>query len=430
MDFQIPDIDSLLKSPPRGEEDIEENQDSPLSGPYEAIAKKTAGALHRIRATLAKAKVNKNNRKGVLDPTISLIAALNEQAAEIATLKAKVSLLETETSKVTDLKAQMAYLKAENEKLKQEDTTKSTEIASLTEQNVLLKAENTMLAQRIAQPTPSSNGHQQEDKKKMTFANALKKQLPKINKKKKFVSLVYPKDDNTSSEETKSTLYSSIAPSKLNIGVKNVKKVQNGGVAVERSSEEQLKKIMNEINSNPTLQGKMEARTPVKKNPKVIVYDVEDSMSKEIFLETFCFQNKVDREKIEAAFNLKSKSQGKCHWVLQTDPTSFRQIMRSKKVFLEWARLSVREFLRPTKCYKCNRFGHISTKCPNQEACPRCGEEGHKRDDCSNDAKCINCSEAAQKFGRNIPSNHETSSQDCESYYRELKALRERTNYA
>ncbi|GBN35901.1 hypothetical protein AVEN_131884-1 [Araneus ventricosus] len=164
----------------------------------------------------------------------------------------------------------------------------------------------------------------------MTFANVLKSQLPKINKKKKFVSLVYPKDENTSSEETKSTLFSSIAPSKLNIGVKNVKKVQNGGVAVECNTEEQLEKIIKEINSNPSLQGKVETRSPVRRDPRIIIYDVDDSISKENFMQTFCQQNNVDNSKISGIFNLKSKTKDKVHWVLQTDPKVFKVLMRRK----------------------------------------------------------------------------------------------------
>ncbi|GBN91930.1 hypothetical protein AVEN_235980-1 [Araneus ventricosus] len=379
MDLTIPDIDALLKSPQREEEDSEIGQINANPGPYEQVAKKTAGALHRIRASLAKAKVKKNNRKGVLEPTISLIAALNEQAAEIGRLQAKVSHLEAAANNITDLKAQVAYHRVENEKLKNDDISKAAEIASLTEQNILLKAENTMLAQKIAQAAASPALPPPAEPKRRTFANVLKSQLPKISNKRKFVSLVYPKDENTSSEETKSTLFSSIAPSKINVGVKHVKKVQNGGVAVECTTEEQLDKIIKEINSNPSLQGKVETRPPVRRDPKIIIYDVDIAVSKESFLQTFCQQNNVETEKISGTFSLKSKTKDKVHWVLQTDPKVFKTLMRGKKVYFEWARLSIREFLRPTRCYKCNRYGHISTKCEHEETCPRCGEEGHNK---------------------------------------------------
>ncbi|GBN68083.1 hypothetical protein AVEN_275510-1 [Araneus ventricosus] len=244
--------------------------------------------------------------------------------------------------------------------------------------------------------------------------------------------MLYSKASSSDTEEehiSASASDSRDSPSKLNIGVRNVKKVQNGGVAVECNTEEQLNKIVQEINSNPSLQGKVETKSPVRRDPKIIVYDVDGTVTKENFIHTFCQQNEVDATKISGTFSLKSKMKDKMHWVIQTDPKTFKAIMRTKKVYFEWARLSIREFLRPTKCYKCNRYGHISTKCQHEETCPRCGEEGHKRDTCTKEAKCINCSEAAKKFGRDIPANHEATSQSCLTHINELKALRQRTCY-
>ena len=31
----------------------------------------------------------------------------------------------------------------------------------------------------------------------------------------------------------------------------------------------------------------------------------------------------------------------------------------------------------PIRCYKCQRFGHVTSKCKHTEVCARCSETGH-----------------------------------------------------
>ncbi|GBO16057.1 hypothetical protein AVEN_189919-1 [Araneus ventricosus] len=194
MEPSIPDMDTLLQSPPKEELDIEYEIDSTQTTPFDILAKKTSAVLHKIRAALAKAKVTKNNRKSILDGTVLQIAALNEQTAQIGTLQARVSLLEVGIHESDGLKEQIAALKAENEKL---------------------KTENTALEQRGTMPQLAST--QQMETTKGTFADKVKKwTLPK-KQKSKFVSLVYPKDGETSSEEVKAKLLCIYSTSNTNL---------------------------------------------------------------------------------------------------------------------------------------------------------------------------------------------------------------------
>ena len=38
----------------------------------------------------------------------------------------------------------------------------------------------------------------------------------------------------------------------------------------------------------------------------------------------------------------------------------------------------------PIRCYKCQRFGHVTGTCKHSETCARCSETGHKDDTCIN----------------------------------------------
>ncbi|GBN91926.1 hypothetical protein AVEN_235976-1 [Araneus ventricosus] len=406
MEASIPDIDTMLNSPSKEELNNAIKIVSTHPSPFEELSLRTMAAMTKIRTTLSRAKVTKSNKRGVLEGATALLALLYEQANEIGTLNAKIALLEAKTKESEDLKEQCTLLKAEK--------------ASLLEEKASL-----VQAAIHKHPSPSA----QVQPTKGTFADQVKKwTLPK-KQKPKFVSLIYPKDGETSSEEVKSQLYSSIAPSKFNVNVKNVKKLQNGGVAVECSTEDQLQKIMTEINSNKELQEKLEAKRPALKLPKVIIYDVEANFPKENLLQTISQQNEVDIKQMKLLFQIKSKTKDKCHWVLETEPEALRKLLKARKVALEWTRLTVREFLRPTKCYKCCRYGHISINCKEEETCPRCGNTGHKRADCDKEEKCVNCIDLNKKFQLTIDTSHDSTDPNCEAHIREMKQLRNRTKY-
>ena len=62
----------------------------------------------------------------------------------------------------------------------------------------------------------------------------------------------------------------------------------------------------------------------------------------------------------------------------------------------------------PIRCYKCQRFGHVTSKCKHNEVCARCSETGHKDTTCTKAFKCVNCEE-----------NHTSYNKKCTVYKRE-----------
>ncbi|GBN35897.1 hypothetical protein AVEN_131880-1 [Araneus ventricosus] len=405
IEVNFPELDTLLCSPTKEEMDSAIKIVSTHSSPFEELSLRTMAAMTKIRTTLSRAKVTKSNKRGVLEGATALLALLYEQANEIGTLNAKVALMEAKSSEVEDLREQCSLLKVEKARLQEE---------------------NASLVQAASRQNSSPPAQAQTTKG--TFADQVKKwSLPK-KQKPKFVSLNYPKDGETS-EEVTAQLYTSIAPSKFNINVKNVKKLQNGGVAVECSTEDQLRKIMSEINTNKDLQDKLVAKRPVLKLPKVIIYDVDVNFPREHLLQTISQQNEVDVNQMKILFQIKSRTKDRCHWVLETEPEALRQLLKVRKIALEWSRLTVREFRRPTKCYKCCRYGHISTNCKEEETCPRCGENGHKRADCDKEVNCINCADLNKKFQLSLDVKHDSTDPNCEAHIRKMKQLRNRTKY-
>ena len=67
----------------------------------------------------------------------------------------------------------------------------------------------------------------------------------------------------------------------------------------------------------------------------------------------------------------------------------------------------------PIRCYKCQRFGHVTGRCKHSETCARCSETGHKDDTCTKGYKCINCGD-----------KHASYNKKCRYYKREFDILR------
>lgn len=80
----------------------------------------------------------------------------------------------------------------------------------------------------------------------------------------------------------------------------------------------------------------------------------------------------------------------------------------------------------PTRCFKCQRFGHVSNSCrSNDKICVNCGEVEHttKDEKCGNPPRCVNCK----------ATSHNAMSRDCPEYmYRkkieELKIHEEKSH--
>ncbi|GBM66422.1 hypothetical protein AVEN_13016-1 [Araneus ventricosus] len=109
---------------------------------------------------------------------------------------------------------------------------KVAENGCLRTQMTILQEENTALNAQVRQiqpvaPTSAQGPRVHSPPAAKTFASVLK-QNTKKKPPPKHVSLVFAKDNSTSSEEVKEILLKSLSPSKIKVGVRNVRKLAKG----------------------------------------------------------------------------------------------------------------------------------------------------------------------------------------------------------
>lgn len=75
-----------------------------------------------------------------------------------------------------------------------------------------------------------------------------------------------------------------------------------------------------------------------------------------------------------------------------------------EKVYVGYESVSVRPFIpSPMRCFQCQRFGHIATRCQGKATCPRCGKDKHDGNSCTSDPSCVNCEGTHPVYARDCP---------------------------
>lgn len=82
------------------------------------------------------------------------------------------------------------------------------------------------------------------------------------------------------------------------------------------------------------------------------------------------------------------------------------------------------EQLDVLQCYKCSRFGHISSNCINSMACKKCsGEHGHNECNVA-ELKCINCETENTKYGKMYNTAHNAAFDRCPVRMARVEAIK------
>lgn len=250
----------------------------------------------------------------------------------------------------------------------------------------------------------------------------------------KFKVIVRPNSDCQgiqSSEDTKKLLTSK-SQKIYGITVDKMVTLKDNAVLLESRSETLLS-----LESSKTLAELQLSARPISKSwPKIQVFDIPIGTTKEAVIEDLKAQDypvNLPKDFIRSAFKINSRdSQAEkqyASWVFEIHPIARNHLTKIGRIYSSWRAHKVRDFTRVTRCYKCQRFGHISKFCTSQRICGYCTSTDHDTKDCAvskktEKHKCANCLRSGI-----TNTDHHTACNTCPIYIARLNDLINDTEY-
>lgn len=263
---------------------------------------------------------------------------------------------------------------------------------------------------------------------KLTAPTILKKAVS-IRPEQKVI-IVKPKDQAQifDFEKSKTEIMSSFDPRMEKAQIKSVRKTRTG-VLIETESEKDLEKLQ----GCRKIAEKYEMERPRKRNPRLLIHDVPIEIAKEELREIIIDQNPTFRGEmdkpnrlLEPIFMTGKRNEHTKKWVIETDPTTRKEILTRKRLNIGWRSCKAEDYIAITRCYKCQGFDHLAAHCTNKEYCSLCAEKGHGHKNCTrppDEPKCRNCEKANKNH------NHSVLDKKCPMYKLALERRVNSTNY-
>lgn len=258
------------------------------------------------------------------------------------------------------------------------------------------------------------------DKVKQGRVDRLERARSRSKSRANRVVLVYPKKEQTS-VETKKKVQENLKFEKLSGRITGFRHVAKGGISIEFEDSTDVNKVIEQVNDNERLKGEVSARLPIKRDPQIIVFGVEEEIQEKELLNLLVEHNVEFGGLEDVKVRTKFKGRRGLNWILSIKPISFMRIKDKGRISTGLQSYPIRENLKPLLCYRCGNFGHTSKVCNRVARCIKCGSDKHEKRECvTQEVTCIHCLEHNNRFKSNYNSKHRCMSKECRVYQKEV----------
>jgi hypothetical protein len=123
-----------------------------------------------------------------------------------------------------------------------------------------------------------------------TYAEVMSSSPPLNKIKTTHVVTIHPTViTQINSSTTKSLIMQTVNPSELKVRINKLRNISRGGVIIECSTKDECEKIIRKVDEK--LKGKMDAKIPQKRRPKLIIKNIPNEVNDENILQTISKQN-------------------------------------------------------------------------------------------------------------------------------------------
>ncbi|GIX89958.1 uncharacterized protein CEXT_272091 [Caerostris extrusa] len=180
-----------------------------------------------------------------------------------------------------------------------------------------------------------------------TVPNKAPKQIPQTRpiNKPKFITTIKPMEKEVTSITTKKAIQNAIDVNTMNIAIKNVRNINNGGILIETDSEKDLERLINEFKAKDALNASYQISRTVARKPQIICFEVSTDTGETQLVEGLRKQFSDPDTGLEDDFAIKHHYQTKrgVNWIVEINPQIFTKVIKSKKLNLGWERIGFKE---------------------------------------------------------------------------------------
>lgn len=252
---------------------------------------------------------------------------------------------------------------------------------------------------------------------------------PLVNNQETNVIIFYPPEENSEPTMTSAEAEADkkiINPKEDGFKIQRSRGVGRGGFLLQTKTREEKTKIMSD---NKIVRSGLTVVEPGRVKPKVIIYDIPAGIDKNEVISCIWSQNLKDnlrQEEVAKNMKLIKARDNKEHFVYEKKPEIRNILVKEERVYIDYDRCRVKDFLDITRCYRCQVYGHIGRSCMEKDPmCSHC-TGNHDYKDCKNKNDPEVCG-ACKRV--NKESAHSVDSRECPAFIRAAEVRISRTNY-
>lgn len=239
---------------------------------------------------------------------------------------------------------------------------------------------------------------------------------PPASQNKRHKVIIKPNTNCTgikSAEDTKKLLMTK-KPEEFNVRVDRIVNMRDNTILVESKCSSVLK-----LADSAALKSLNLTASPVNKNwPRMQILDVAETKTAEEITEDLKNQglpDSVPDDFIGKIFKYgrKQGNNSTTSWIVELHPAARSHFAKVGRFYTAWRSHVIRDFLLVSRCFQCQRFGHIAKYCKSTTQCGYCASTEHESRNCNDrenpaNHKCANC---IRSGARDV--NHHTAQDSC-----------------
>lgn len=223
-------------------------------------------------------------------------------------------------------------------------------------------------------------------------------------------------------EDVRNTLLTKVNPNQLGVKPEKIFKSGTCGIKIVTKHLDEAaidNDVLKQIGLKYEVQGRL--------RPRMAVYGVPSEVSAEIIKEEI--SNMMEGEyknDFDVKFKFGPRGKHYSHWILEASPDVRKALLTQERVYIGWSSCIIKDHVRIIQCFKCQKFGHLQTRCGGEPACGHCGGKHESRNcDRKNDPPaCVNCLRVG-----NRETEHGAMSNKCQVYIKRTRELISNTDY-